>query len=269
MDAAKATPERSAELAALRRRAYGPDADIQRDPDALARLRELEGVSRPAAEPPAAVDAPEQPDPEAATGPAAPASDAPAAAASVIDTPPSDAPQRRWRTRILVAVAVAALLVGGVGGGIIGAALATSPASAADATLRIEPSNGAERGPGWERMLSSWGLDPTSTVPYESYRGLEIWTGASDAGDACLIVAGDGMLLAASCAAGDLDPTLDYRINPGSRYALDEHLPDGTLIRFVARESVVDVWLRTPAGWEPDDAQSIESSVSDSAPSAA
>lgn len=35
------------ELTALRRRAYGPDADIQHDPDALRRLRELEEAAQP------------------------------------------------------------------------------------------------------------------------------------------------------------------------------------------------------------------------------
>ena len=35
------------EFQALRRRAYGPSADIHLDPSALARLRELEGASRP------------------------------------------------------------------------------------------------------------------------------------------------------------------------------------------------------------------------------
>lgn len=39
------------ELQALRRRAYGPDADIQRDPVALERLRELEAAAQPEREP--------------------------------------------------------------------------------------------------------------------------------------------------------------------------------------------------------------------------
>lgn len=43
--------EARAELAALRARAYGPDADIAADPPALARLRELEILARPAPNP--------------------------------------------------------------------------------------------------------------------------------------------------------------------------------------------------------------------------
>ncbi len=38
--------EGSRELAALRRRAYGPDADIQSDPAAVRRLSELEDLAR-------------------------------------------------------------------------------------------------------------------------------------------------------------------------------------------------------------------------------
>lgn len=40
--------DRAAELRELRLRAYGPDADIESDPAALARLRELEGMRRAA-----------------------------------------------------------------------------------------------------------------------------------------------------------------------------------------------------------------------------
>jgi hypothetical protein len=41
-------PEESAELQALRKRAYGPHPDIDQDPRALARLLDLEAKSRPA-----------------------------------------------------------------------------------------------------------------------------------------------------------------------------------------------------------------------------
>src|SRR4051794_13018106 len=58
MDAPSPTPERSRELADLRQRAYGPGADIDRDPDAVRRLGELEALAR------------EQPEPTAAPEPA-------------------------------------------------------------------------------------------------------------------------------------------------------------------------------------------------------
>src|SRR6476469_2850542 len=44
MDATAPSPEGSRELADLRKRAYGPDADIDDDPVALRRLLELEAL---------------------------------------------------------------------------------------------------------------------------------------------------------------------------------------------------------------------------------
>ena len=46
MTAPSPSPERSRELELLRRRAYGPDADIVLDPAAQRRLRELEDLAR-------------------------------------------------------------------------------------------------------------------------------------------------------------------------------------------------------------------------------
>jgi len=100
MTASSLSAERMDELAALRRRAYGPDADIEQDADAVARLRELEDLARrdaiadevaPAAKEaptsvPAAVEetpTTREPDARATTdaGGAPPLSDAPPAAA--------------------------------------------------------------------------------------------------------------------------------------------------------------------------------------------
>ena len=51
------------ELQALRRRAYGPNADIQRYPSALERLRELEGAGRPQLRPASDIGLPPEPAP--------------------------------------------------------------------------------------------------------------------------------------------------------------------------------------------------------------
>ena len=58
MDAPAPSSERQRELATLRSRAYGPDADIDRDTDALARLVELEELARAEALEPASVEEP-------------------------------------------------------------------------------------------------------------------------------------------------------------------------------------------------------------------
>lgn len=113
--------EDAAELKALRRRAYGPDADIHADPTALARLEQLEEQVRRERE--AALStavAPSAPGP-AATGSSASATRAPAPPApAAVLTDPATAPapesarepappaRRRW------VVAGAVLVVGAV-----------------------------------------------------------------------------------------------------------------------------------------------------------
>lgn len=112
-----------AELAALRRRAYGPDADIHGDPAAVARLEELETRVRlhrapadlepdPAAEPDTVAAATE---PTAATAAIEPA--------AVIVTGP-DAPGPRFRRRTALVAGIAAAAV------VIAALVAGQPASA-------------------------------------------------------------------------------------------------------------------------------------------
>jgi hypothetical protein len=58
MDAPTLSSDRLRELAVLRSRAYGPDADIDRDADALARLVELEELARAEVLDPASADQP-------------------------------------------------------------------------------------------------------------------------------------------------------------------------------------------------------------------
>lgn len=97
-----------AELAALRRRAYGPDADIDGDPAALARLDELETRVRRSIAPP-------DPVPVVPAPPAVPAVGEPAA---VMVTDPGGPAPRFGRRAVLVAgivvvaVVVVALAVG-------------------------------------------------------------------------------------------------------------------------------------------------------------
>lgn len=99
------------ELDALRRRAYGPDADIFADPDALARLAELEEQRRrersalseePARD--AAGDASTEP---STTAPPAPTP----AAAEIVAISATRAP--RWHVTLVAATAAIALLLGG------------------------------------------------------------------------------------------------------------------------------------------------------------
>ncbi|HWL78304.1 hypothetical protein [Microbacterium sp.] len=92
MTASSLSPERLDELAALRRRAYGPDADIEQDQDAVARLQELEDLARPGtvadAAPPVEGQAPTSVD-AAVEEAAAPIQPETAAVIDVADVPPA------------------------------------------------------------------------------------------------------------------------------------------------------------------------------------
>jgi hypothetical protein len=94
-----------AELAALRRRAYGPGADIDGDPAALARLDELETRVRLGI-------APSGPDvePEPAVVPDAVAAST-GAAAVIVNEPDSPAPRFGRRTVLVAGTVVAAVVV--------------------------------------------------------------------------------------------------------------------------------------------------------------
>ncbi|KHK95285.1 hypothetical protein LK09_19525 [Microbacterium mangrovi] len=95
------TEDELLELAELRRRAYGPDADIAADPEARARLAELEAASH--ARHPGASPVPPGPD---AAGPHDPGRPAPVEASV-----PEDPVPRRRRTRIVGAAVTAGFLL--------------------------------------------------------------------------------------------------------------------------------------------------------------
>jgi hypothetical protein len=144
------TDDEVAELAALRARAYGPEADLIEDPASLARLAELERRAHP-----------DVPVPDAsAIAPAAPASEVPAlsdapAAAAPGDTPlradlraPSDesasqqaslddvsdspvqtnSPRRTWSRRAVMLVGIPVVAVACAVGAAVGAAVAAQTA---------------------------------------------------------------------------------------------------------------------------------------------
>lgn len=93
------------ELDALRRRAYGPDADILRDGEALARLRELEDRVRRDRFP-LAPDAGASAEPPAAASRPLVGSDAAVVSLSMSRTP-------RWHGALVAATAAVAVLLGG------------------------------------------------------------------------------------------------------------------------------------------------------------
>lgn len=261
MDAPLLSPERSKELDTLRRRAYGPDADISRDPVAQQRLSELEDLARtpnsesvqtPDRVPVAshADSAGEEPAGDPLTS-AAPSTPAPAGAEP--ERPPSTSrPAPRavpwWRRIPLWAVGTVAGLVIGI---VVGLAWPTDSEPPPDLTLGVDP-GGGERGAGFTENLDYWGVDPGTVVPHEGYDAIQVWTALGIEGSRCILLSHDGSFLSATCSGAGLDPVLDFTVYDGMSLDLDTPLPVGTVIRFVGHEGSVDVWVRPPGGQDPE-----------------
>lgn len=116
-----------AELELLRRRAYGPDADIHGDTQALARLEELEDRARRRIAPETV---------ESVTTPAAPRSATSARVGAVSGTTsgPIDARRQRWHFALVASAAGIAILLGAQA-----AQRASSDAPPADASSVVAP----------------------------------------------------------------------------------------------------------------------------------
>jgi hypothetical protein len=102
------TDEHTEELNALRKRAYGPDADIHQDPEALRRLRELEGAAAKREPEPVAIEPARESTPEPAQTPV----ESPA-----LNIADAEHPSEQWvrrlprfrRSTVLIAIAVAVI----------------------------------------------------------------------------------------------------------------------------------------------------------------
>lgn len=270
VDASPLSPssfEHSQELAELRRRAYGPNADIGQEVPAQRRLRELEADERshhdvPASHrPPAAVPVPAADMPQSTSGFAhdrphvhspAPAELAPDGGtgdenAAALAGSRSRGDARPVRRRIpLWAVAAVAGVVAGV---TIGVLVPTDSAPPPDLTLRIA-AEGGPRGAGFEGNLDYWGIATDDLRAHEPFDVIDVWTAERSDGSRCVVLSYEGEFLSASCAGTDLMPVLDFTVYDGMSLALEDPLEVGTVIRFVggAADSDVQVWVRAPQG---------------------
>lgn len=280
MDAPSLPAARSKELADLRRRAYGPNADIDSDPAAQRRLHELEELARSSAsEAPSRPDRHRDdhrqgssPDGAAAAHSEAQASVALESAPEAPDEPVADVagpaaptPARRWwqRVPLWALTAVAGIAVGLAAG----LTWPTDSEPPPDVTLDVEP-GGGERGAGFTENLDYWGVDPGSVVPHEQFDVIQVWTARAVDESRCVLLSHDGGFLSATCSGGGLDPVLDFTVYDGMSLEFDEPLPIGTVIRFVGRSGHVDVWVSAPGGGQAGDAAASTSSAA-SAPSRA
>lgn len=218
----------AAELALLRRRAFGPDADIGDDPAALARLDELETRVRARFAHSSAAELPEAP--IAAADVVLEERGLPAAA--VIVGRPADPPRRLgWRTAVTAGVAALAVVV--VAQAVIGppaAPTAASPEATAPAdAVAVRAADDSEMTlveiP-LDRSLARY-VDQPATPQFPvagglrwaeslgAYYGWTVWLARSDAGERCILL-DRGDKNAARCSSeerflgGLLDVTLPY-----------------------------------------------------------
>ena len=221
------SPEHEVELAALRVRAYGPDADIAVDPAAVARLCVLEDMSR--SEPAADTSTPDA-DSDSSDPPAAPdeSGEGPSDPAPV-----APEPRRRRRMPIWAFVAGAAVIGLGLGWAIPGL-MPPHPQS----VLRVAPAEGAPQD------FELYGLEAVSPVRYDPFHELEVWSSLTPTGAVCLLItANTGEWITAGCAAGSVEPIADFTVYAGMRTIEGLDLPVGSLVRFTLSDGAVEVWI--------------------------
>ncbi len=228
------------ELAELRSRAYGPDADIDRDADALARLVELEELARADVLEPASVDEPAATSRLAGasetTASSAPADKAPTGVIDeTVDAEPSrirDETRRSWWRRVPWAYIVGALAVGLIAGLALTTLLPPHPVT----TLQRAPIEGAVLD------FQMYGIQADSPVRYQPFHDLEVWSARTEQGSTCIVVTtAAGEWMAAGCAPEPLDPVADIQFYSGMRPVDGLELPNGSVVRFMLRGDVIEV----------------------------
>jgi hypothetical protein len=229
----EAASARAAELADLRRRAYGPDADIQADPHALARLAELEREFSPVT----------RADPDAPAG----ADGSPSAADEDAATPPPATDHGRGARRGGVArvIAFVASIVAALALGALAVDQLTQPRPVARLPALAEPPRGTSL-PALSRELLQLfdGREPVF-VSHGEYGALDLWSTEDARGQRCLAVSVGGDVPGFDCTV----PTIDTIVNIRSQNSwMPENpeggpIPNGSALRFVLRDDVVEVYV--------------------------
>lgn len=228
---------RDTELSVLRRRAYGPDADIAADPDAARRLERLERASRAGS-----VGVPPEAGPDVI------------AEAQGLTASPSDAvtPAVRsarpgaswWRRRSTWAAATTIAVSAAVAAGVTFVAAGPRP----DATLVMTGETPTEALTGnilW--LISAYDIDRDTVIGHAGFADMSVWTARTETGMRCLfLTVGDTQELQTSCMPAGLDPTIDFTLYPGMTDVVGGDYPDRTALRFVFRGDGVDVWIMPP-----------------------
>jgi hypothetical protein len=256
MDTSSVPSDAARELAELRARAYGPDADIQGDPEALRRLRELEAARQPLLRPPERGD--DEADASAASGARDPdvrPSDTQGGDVGAWARPDvsldaaTDARPRSLsrptastsagRTTIVVGAVAAALAVGYAVDWFVG----PHP----DVTLRAVTDTANSSALAMIGFLEAQ-PDASTIRGYDSYRGIEPWFFKNEQDFHCfMLVTGPTSVDGANCVPPGVELFAD--ITPW-RQLVDEDtepLPAGSIIRFHYRDDRVDVYVYPPS----------------------
>ncbi len=230
-----------AELAALRRRAYGPAGDIHTDPAALARLAELEAalratttvrvampsarVERSIADPPSPAVPVHEPDIEVA---------GPAAARS----------WRRMRRSLRLRSVIVAAAVGVTAGALAVAAAGALAAPRPQATLTaIDATLPSDSGILSDETLRFFGLNREAVTNFGQYRTLQVIAGPTDAGTRCLIVSGPADATPGwGCAEPGRDAVATIVMSRSAEKLDGAPFPAGSVIRFELHGDRVQVF---------------------------
>ncbi len=248
-------PDARAELADLRRRAYGPGADIHSDDSALARLHELEEHERVASEMPAACGV------AAASSTAEVLAEASTPAAATLVAAHADAERQEfarpettipasrsrptaWWRRLPVWVLLVGTAVVGVA---IGMGLPRLSTTAPAATVSPDESSHLEPDFLSADTLEFFGLDADSMVPYEMFQGSRAWSGVNSSGHRCLFIAVKGLWVDGGCTPVGLPPQAEYVVYAELATVNGNPTP-GNVVRYVQRPGgLIDVWVNTLA----------------------
>ena len=265
------------ELRALRAKAYGPEADLDDDPQAMRRLRELEELAREAAggKAPFAIghdsaeaavaDAPQE-DAAAAAATASGAASAPGtsdvlARGATAGDPASAAPPARWSgwTSKRIAFAWISSLV-------IATVAAAAVAGAVTRRVQADPREVAVLGvddfatwPGifaGSQSLASGPGGPVQRSAFTDFYGMVAYSVgggwlAGTVGETCILLLDSALIRPDSnsiagptyvgCAAGDFPASVQIVVSPELPDALRQAFPDGTGLQFVLEDDEVVV----------------------------
>jgi hypothetical protein len=281
MDAPRGSAEfeESDELQRLRRRAYGPDADIAGDAAAQARLSELEAAERreraPVVDTAAAlhgaisdrvpIPAAAERSRPASTSVPQPVGGAPAehepdggsdtehdpARVPIADSDPTDrTPSSTWslRRRVLLSV-VAATAVLAAGIGIGSGDFVVDESSEAKPVTQLTPQGqpGSASIRANDEVPVRNNLTVADFVSYGAYGPLHIWSTTKLENKRCIAVVRENHISVFECTAPSADTIADYDIEPD----MLPIPPSGQVtpyVRFILHDGVIDVYRSTTRG---------------------